>query len=118
MRTIFALRGKQTGNAEAVATIKTKAQGRAENLGALLADARAQRWRSATTWGVGPPQANRKGRHGDERCGVAIGLRSDDLTRLALQPSDGRSLFSLGFIVNTSLAIVRLPFEKCHHSNE
>jgi hypothetical protein len=66
----------------------------------------------ASAWSsVASPRANRNGRHGDERCGVAIGLRSGDLTRLALQASDGRSLFSLAFIVNTSLAIVRLQFE-------
>jgi len=37
-----ALRGRQTGNLEAVASIKSKAQGRAENLRAIVGDMRVQ----------------------------------------------------------------------------
>ena len=37
-----ALRGKQTGNAEAVASTKSKAQARAENLRAIIGDMRDQ----------------------------------------------------------------------------
>src|SRR5258708_2477554 len=37
-----ALRGKQTGNAEAMEAIKAKAQERAENLRAIVADMKAQ----------------------------------------------------------------------------